>query len=567
MENVKIATLGVAASLLLVLATLAPVSAASAADVTVSGTVTGTAGPEADIRVGWYVPSNESEGHTFTDESGQYSLNIPASLRNYYLSVNVFQDGAYAETDSSEYNGEYVGAGGDHDYLFQVLQSIAVPTAGTVDLSLTRPGSITGRSTALSGSTLELRNLGGDTVDEVEVASDGSFAFGGLIPGRYKAVSAGKGSYLESSSSPVKVEPGRSTTLSISPAQGGRITGVVKGAGKAAKGVTVSATSGARSYSVKTAANGSYSLAGLAAGDFTLAFGMGESGSPDGSLVPKTQKVKGVSTGSSRTINASLAKGSTITGKVKLTSGATTYRVVAVNSRKQRVSSVTFASSKKSFSIPGLAAGKHTIYITDSKATKWASKSVSVKAGKSKSAGTVKLKKKAVVLSGTIKGAKGGEVFLSSSLLPRTDDTLSETGSYRFGGLVPGTYSVAIAAEGFAEKTTSVTLKKSTKKTLAPGAAYGTVTARLRIGGRDLEYGFGVLATRGAADREFDVYEGRFSEQRPAGESTISAFGSYSVPLQAYSPFWFEFPASKKSFSLSSGKTTGLGTFDLEVHR
>jgi len=559
----KTRSLAAAAITALVFGALIPATAAQAAEVTVTGTVSYGSSPVSDIRVGWFSPSTGESNATYSEQDGTYSLTIPADVSKYYLSLNLYTDDGYSSIDQRTYNGEYIGTNGQ-DYLYQTRTAWNTPTAAVVNPKLSKPGSITGTSKALAGESLALETLGGGFIDNIEVNSNGSFSGPNLIPGRYLLESFGAKGYLPFTTKSIVVAPGKATTVSLAPSKGATIKGVVKSAGKIVKGVDVYAMGTYEQNQAKTDSKGAYTISGLKGGKYDLWIGSGY----NSNYVQKSLKVSGVKVGSPKTVNVTLAKGSKITGTVKLTSGAKSFQVTALNSKKQHVNSVYVSSKSKKFSIGSLPGGKYTLEVTDSNGKKYGSKSVTVKAGKSKSAGKIKLTKKLVTLSGVVPGAKSGNVSVGSSGGSYySDSAISSKGTYKVTGIVPGKLIIGIYAQGFANKTVNISVKKSTKKNLSKGAALGKVTGRIQIGGVDVEYANGDLLKGSNYVGFLDAEDGKFEEYLPSGTITIDSFDINDDQFQYGAPFYYDLPSAKKSFKISAGKTTALGTFNLELKR
>jgi len=552
-----------------VLGALVPATAAQAAEVTISGLVTGTSGAASSIKVGWFSPTSASSDSVYTDETGHYSLDIPTDVSNYYLTVNLEQDGLSAYTGTSDYNGEYIGANGKRDFLFQTLAPYTTPASADVNIALTKPGKIVGTAKAFAKSWISITDLGGNYISNVQVASNGTYSSEALIPGRYRVVSPSYdlNGYLPWESATVVVGANKTMTVNVNAAKGAVLKGVVKGAGKALKSIGVSASTADYSgygYDV-TDSKGAYSLEGLTSGKYSVSFYANGTGASVASYITKTVNVSGVKAGTTKTVNVTLVKGGSVSGTVKLSSGAKDYRVSVVNSKKVIVGGFS-GTPKAKFTVGGLPTGKYTLYITDSKGTKYGTKSVSVKAGKTTKAGKVAVTKKTVTLSGVVSGGKNGFVSLYSSALPSAYADVSSKGAYKVQ-VIPGKYEVVVSANGYAEKTSTLTIKKSTKKNLSVGAAWGKVTARLQIGNVDVEDASVEFRKDDGLRDNSDIEDGMLSGSFPAGTYSLANLEVYDVPLQYGAPFYYDIPSAKKKFTLKSGKTTNLGTFNLELKR
>jgi len=551
--------LAATAAAALLLGGLVPVSAAHAADGVISGIVSNTSGPEAYTTVGWIEAGVDGDHEeTETDSSGQFSLTIPSGIGNYYIYTNLTQyTNGSADVVNKHYTGEYFGAGGGRAFVPQGLAPYTAPISGGYNITLTESGTISGVSSIYKGETLELKTLGDTYVTSDNVGSNGVFEFTGLVPGKYRIVAESVGKYAPYKTSPITVVSGVTSELSLSPSVGGTISGVVKSGSKKLKGIRVYAGSSTQYADAKTSSTGAYTIKGLKPGTYTVGF---TSPGSTAKYVAKSSR-KSVKANKTTKVNASLAKAGTLKGKVTLTSGATYYNVTVVNSSKKIAGYGGGDRKHKSFSVGGLKAGKYTVYVTDSANKRYAKKSITVTAGKSKSTGTVKLNKKTVTFSGSVTGAKGGVVYLDANSLPGNGASISSKGKFSVKGLIPGAYTVYTTADDTATKTTSLSLKKSTKKTLSKGKAHGKVTGTVRADGIPLDYGYGTYKVA-KSSFYFEISDASFQASAPAGVATLVE-ANFDQTFPGLTPYWYEFPDKAKKFTLKSGKTTSLGSINL----
>jgi len=559
--------LAATAAAALLFAGLVPATAASAADTTLTGVISGTDGAASDVSVGWVDADDLSTYSTvYSDSEGEYSLDIPESIGAYYLYTNlsIYSSGR-SDADNQAYTGEFFGASGQRAFARQLIQPYTAPVDGTLDITLTPSGSITGVSTVYADDYISLETLGDTQVNQTYVDDNGAFSFEGLIPGKYRITAEQTGKYLDYTSAAITVSAGTATEVALAPKTGGSISGVVKNGSKKLSGISVYVNNSENGGYATTSSTGSYSVKGLSSGNYTVTFGSYSTGSSK-QYVTKTVSAKGVKTGATKTVNASLATAGLITGKVKKTSGAEYYEAYAYNSSSKKFAGYTSGSSStKSFSIGSLAAGKYTVYFLDGKQKYYGKTSVTVKAGKSASVGTEKLARKTVTLAGKVTGATSGYVSAYTSSLPGGSSQISSSGKYSIKGLVPATYTVAVSAANSAEKTSTVKVPKSTTKNLAKGSSYGKYTGKALVNGSPIDYGYGYYTIGSSASSEFTIEAGSFSGSGKSGTAKLDYLYTGSTALPGNSPYWYDFPAAAKSFTLKSGATKVLGTFELDL--
>ena len=567
----KFRYLAATAAAALVLGAFAPVAAANAEPLTLTGVVTDENGPVPYAVVGW-VEAGSTTGaseQAYADENGAYSLDTPVD-GDYLLYANFeLYEGQSPYASNPDYNGEYFGAFGTSAFTHQIVEPFTEQQTGTFDVELTRPGSISGVSVDFAGETLSLRTLGGNDVDWATVDDDGNFAFDGLVPGDYTVYAYDTVAYQELSVD-VSVNAGETTELSVEPAVTAVISGVVKVGGKAVKGVVVqaSSTDGNDFGSAKTTSSGAYSIKGLNAGTYTVSFSSANNAKATASYLTKRVTLKSVKAGTTAKASVSLSRAGVYAGKVALAKGANYYEVTIVDSKKRAVGGAYGESAKTGFSIAGLAAGKYTAFFTDGAAKYYAQKSFTIKTGKATAAGTTKLTTKTITYSGTVTGAKGGSIYLASTSRPGTGSSISSKGTFAVKGVIPGSYTIYVNANGASEKKYSGTISKSVKKTLSKGKALGYVTGVATIGGTPVEWASASYSVNNSPGSLYvSVTDGAFAGYAPAGTAELDNFllHDYNGYFPAKSPFWFDLPAEAKTISLVSAQTTDLGTFELVV--
>jgi len=560
-------SLAVAAVLALALGALVPATAAHAAPLSVSGIVSDASGPVPFAPVGYFAPISKKYDSFTADENGEYSFNVPSNVGPYYVTGNISPYGVGSAVSLYSYDTNYspvfVGAGGNRDYLYQSLSPLTTGTAAVVNVTFDKPGSIAIGSSALKKQSLVLTRLDGSTINYVTASSSGSYEFIGLVPGKYKVTSDLYNTTFSPYTSPtITVQAGKKTSISAVPTAGASIKGVVKVKGKAVSGIDVYAYKGLSSGFATTDKKGAYTIKGLTSGTYNLSFA--NSGrAASASVVAKVFKPKVVA-GKTVTVNAALTAAGEVSGSVKVTKGATWAQVYAVKSGKLVGTGYVETKSKGKFSIKGLPTGSYTLYVQDGADKFYAIKKVSVKGGKKSAVGTLSLKKKTVTLSGTVSPSGNGSVSASSRALYGFGGEI-KNGKYTIKGLIPGTYSIYSYLDGREESAvTTVKVAKSTKKNLKAGKVLGKVTGTVSLAGVPVT-GNG-FATSKLGSASITVDRGVLTASGRTGKYTVDSL-SFDALFVSGAPFWAELPSNKKSFTITSGKTTSLGSFELKLGR
>ena len=412
---------------------------------------------------------------------GQQSGDVYADTLSDALAVQAL---AGSSNDASAYSGALTaltagqqadGSWGDDPYLTALaVRAIAAtanqsqaqnppPTMGAVS------GSVLDASTHQPIASAQLI-LTGPTSSTVSLAADGSFNQSNLAPGTYSAAVGATG-YATLTLQGIKVTADSTTSLGTLLLQANPTTADIAGrisdgvTGLPLAGVQVS-VSGAATGSTTSAADGSYSLTGLAIGPVTLAaslaayntssvnvtLGAGESLAFSPALYP-------VSSGTGPT-------SATFTGTVL--DALTRAPIVGATVTVGIVSAETDGSGN--FSIPNLASGAFQASIT---ASGYSEVDISgTLANGTDAAGSVYLSALPPVnnfsaVSGTVT-VSGSGTALAGATVQITGTGLSTItgadGSYQIGGISGTQFSVYISAPGYVSRTANISLS-------APGAA------------------------------------------------------------------------------------------------
>jgi len=553
----------------LLLGALAPVPAASAADATLTGIVSGASGPEAGIVVGWVEADDFARHETVaTGASGEYSLAIPDDVGPYFLFTNAtIGDLGIAQAIDPDFTSEFFGAAGDRDFLSSRVTPYPTPVTGTLDITLTPSGEISGTAEAYAGLRLFLQTLGDTEAASIRVPDDGSFSFDALYPGEYR-VTAVKPGLAYYSSPVITVAPGTDTELVVTPQAAATISGVVKNGSQPLKGITVEAFSslnpGLVLQTSTTSSTGAYSVPDLQPGDYRLVF-RSHPTSASKSFIAETVSVPDVEAAENRRVNEKLASAGSITGRFsKISRGGTAYVRVYNSSSGRLAASTALDSASTRFAVGGMAAGRYTVLFTNSVGKRYDKASVTVKTHKTVDVGARSLSKKTVTLSGVVTGARGGYVTASLGGGEVGRATIRSTGKYRVLGLVPGTYTVSTGVSATEKRSIILKVTSPRTKTLTPGTPMGRYTGTLYNLGVPV-WCFGSYRTRNSTYSRFECTDGSLDGFGRSGPATLAQFvlGTESVPER--SPYWYTMPAAARSFTLTSGATKDLGTFELEL--
>jgi hypothetical protein len=577
----KKSSLAITTALALAIAGATPVSAAFAADLSVTGTVTLDGAPVGGVEVGWYDPSTDASGETVADASGAYTLTV-ADGHPYVLYAGIDHDAASASkpwksVGGSAYTGVFVGASGT-DYLYQSLTVFTTAlTAQNIDLD--KPGTVSGTNAVLAGKKIALSRLDGARAKTVTADSTGTFAFTGLVPGRYQVTrSFTSHTYATYESGPIQVTAGATATVDPVLKATGSISGVITNKGKPVAGVFVQSLKDSIYGATDTTdAKGRYTLANEDPGkwDIYLAPGSDDGGIINRPIVEKHVTAT-VTSGTTTTRNIAVKKGGVVTGSV-VAAKKNSFLQVIVLDRKGNLLGGTYvqatsASKPTTFRIKAVETGAATLYITDSETKRFGSAALTVKAGTTNAAGAVAMTKKLVSLSGKVYGAKTGTVGFSAKVYNvSTGSAKVKNGRYTITGLLPVPGTVALASTStYSAKTFSAT-PGGDDQAVKRGAKRPTLTGTFTLGGYPLLSNQGSIwlpgehLDLGSAVVRNGVVSGKRLEP---GTGTLK-LEKYRVNTQfiAGSPFYYTVPKATRKITLSAAKTTDLGTVAMTIHR
>ncbi|WP_190243168.1 carboxypeptidase regulatory-like domain-containing protein [Arthrobacter globiformis] len=362
------------------------------------------------------------------------------------------------------------------------------------DATLIKAASISGQMVAPAGVDIAAVNVAVYNTDNArafplyaEVQSDGSYRVSGLTSGNYKIRYSGYDSGALEQWHENGTSMATATTVAVAPGQdlsgikatlikGATISGTVSApAGVRLTSTYVTAVSEADPYRPGASVNsdGTYKLKGLAAGTYKLNF-QGNSGALEEWFEDAQSEAEAtpvtVTSGQDRTgINATLAKGASISGKVTLPEGVSPYSVYVSLYRTGETlpTGTAYLDDAGTYTFRGLLAGGYKLqfrgYENNSGVLQqWYSNAtsigtateVAVTAGQDRSAIDVTMKKGASI-SGKVTAPaavnlSAAQVHATLAGAPADSAAVvwvATDGTYTIAGLEPGTYKVRFSGE------------------------------------------------------------------------------------------------------------------------
>jgi len=557
----RFATVGTLA-LALVAGSLAPASAAADDTVTYTGRVTADGkNPPRAVLVEWWEPGGDGHGAVKTAADGTYSIEVPTTASRWVLSANTGYD------DPRTFAPAYVGADDEVAYAWQGVR--LRPDAGedsTIDIDLDARGSIAGTTEGATPkrATVYLERVTGEQIRREgtkTVAADGSFQFRYLVPGKYRVTLYPEAAdrLLSTTSQVVTVQPGRQVSLPVVAATGGAVTGRLLGHGKPVAGAKVSLWpegNGDHYDSATTDSQGRYRFTGVPAGKYRVQ----ESGDDNG--WSSGAGLLAVTDGKTTTRDLKLEREGALT--VKAPSGL----VVLADSKGARLRDLT---DRTRITAPP---GTYYVYVVG---TRWARKSVTIRAGKATDAGTLRGDKAYVTVRGKVTGGDTG-----SDAKPRTVDlcdvacsvsgrraTVKSDGTYSVSGIVPGVVSVMAEQQGWepSEVKASVGGSGATVDVRLTARKAG-VRAQLRYQGVPVT-GNIQLTQNGSSVLYRQLTGGTFD----TGKAGLKP-GKYRVTLHSNIgpfgtdvPYWHTMPSDLGVLTVTKGSVLDLGTVEVQLNR
>jgi hypothetical protein len=529
---------------------------AAAADHTVSGTVTlggKTAGQ--GVVVAWYAPVAGGYGTTTTTSAGTYTLDVPGDVTDWVLVANLdLEDGSQVRKG---YAPEFVGAGGESDYLWQSLGlRRPLTTDVTVDVDVAATGTVTGRLPGdFAGTTV---HIGGPSAAAetryVKVASDGTYRFTNLTPGRYRVTTGyGQDGYLPYRSAVVTVPPGKTVSVTTPAVVGGILTGKVVVDGVAQARVSVTARGQA---TTTTDSRGVFRFDGLRTGTYPISVATWSAGGDSPSRL------------GSATVWVKVTAGSTATRNL------VAYRKGGVEYPFSAFSALVTLEGTKVMAGPEMWAKPGTYWLYVKEGGRWDRKQVTLTAGKLVSVPHIPPGRELVTISGTVEGGDpaGTRKVAACDVLcdwyPRTA-TVGSDGRYKISGLVGGAeVDLRVSQDGWSSTIVTPRVTSGDTVNLAVGPQLGGLRGALTLRGVGVTGWMSLNAPGSTGNCQARLVNGTFRTPQdfPAGRATLTLSSTGPFLGQEGQPFWYALPADV-DLTVRPGEITNVGAIEGRVGR
>ncbi|WP_138067664.1 carboxypeptidase-like regulatory domain-containing protein [Cellulomonas rhizosphaerae] len=437
----------------------------------------------------------------------------------------------------------------------------AVAADGTTGVS----GTVKLGSAPVANTYVDFKGIGASDGQTAYGQTDatGTYAATYVTPGTYVAqVYAYNANYLttysgntvrEPDAKPITVTSGATAAANISVVASAVVTGkVVDAKGRAVKGVSVAGTNLSRAgyANAQTDATGHYVLRGLATGTVQVTTYRTAGGANLTASVKVAAKQGSVK--AAKTLKLKAAGSAKITGKIKTSGSAVANQGVSLLSSKK----VTLANARPSKSgkvtFAGLKAGTYTVVVDGTNITK----KVTVKAGKTKSFGTIARAKlttiKGVVKSSAKKPVAAAYVYVVDAYGTIAGQAQTNTkGRYAVKGLVSGKYTVYVTpTDGSRDYAAAVKITASKGKNVARNinlSKGSTVSGVVKHGAAGVE---GVTVWVGAAQATTDAH----------GKYTITGVAPGKTAVYVSDPYTGGYRDAVKKIVVKKGKALRVAT-------
>ena len=344
-------------------------------------------------------------------------------------------------------------------------------------------GRVTGKGKALRGICVQVFPASGNGEFYGAVTGKhGTYSVQSITPGRYRVIFAsqlcqsstnwlqqvykndnGPFALFDGSGKVIKVRAGHKIAgINASLRLGGVISGTVTSkSGRKLRGICIQTdgqvTGGYIGLETQTSANGSYHLHALFPGKYPVYFSIG-CGSGGSNYAPASHRAVKVRLGERLTLNAALASGASITGKVTLGSGSgSALRGICVSASNPSGSVSDYSSTdrKGDYRVIGLTSGRYQLQFSPgcnnqgNYTTTFAT--VHTKAAH-RTAGVNAVLLPGAVISGVVTDSHGNpisgiciELDGNNSYTANVPESTGDDGSYAITGLSAGTYEVGFA--------------------------------------------------------------------------------------------------------------------------
>jgi hypothetical protein len=424
-------------------------------------------------------------------------------------------------------------------YMLFILNGSGVPSVGSiiqVSSTVAAVGTVTGKVTndqgaPISGASVSSGGNGAIT------GSDGGYTL--QVPGGTSTITAALAGY-QSASESVTVTAGQGTeaeTLQIQPINPGNVTGTVAdGNGQALSGATVSAAG----LSTTTAADGTYALNNLPAGQTTIQASL--TGFQSGSV---TVTVVAATTTPAPAITLISSSGA-ISGSVKSSMGA----AIAGASVGYGGGTAT-TDSNGNYTLAGVPVGTVQL-VASASGFQSVTQSVTVAGGTTSTANfTLTAAPTGGTVTGKITNISNGAILAGATVKWSGGSTTTNTsGIYTLTNVATGTQNITASANGYLPRTLSVSVVGGATSTLnIPIATAGKISVK-------------VVTSSGAAvsGATVTIKGGAIATSVSGLSSSTGFFTTNWIPVGTYTVTVAKsgFTTQSKTTTVSSGATTSL---------
>jgi hypothetical protein len=397
-------------------------------------------------------------------------------------------------------------------------------------------GTITGKVTNTAGAPISGASVSSGGNGAI-TGSDGGYTL--QVPGGTSTLTAALAGY-QSASESVTVTAGQSTqaaTLQIQPLNPGNVTGsVVNGSGQGLSGATVTAAG----LTTSTAADGSYALNNLPAGQTTIKASL--TGFQSGSA---TVTVVAATTTAAPAITLVSGSGS-ITGSVKTTAGAA---IAGASVGYGGGTAITDANGN--YTLTGVPVGTVQL-VASASGFQSVTQSVTVSGGATSTANfTLAAGAATGTVTGKITNASSGAIVTGATVSWSGGSTTSNTsGIYTLTNVTAGTQNITAVKTGYLSRTLAVGVTGGATSTLnIPIATAGKISVK-------------VVTSSGAAvsGATITIKGGVIATTVSGSSSSTGLFTTNWIPVGTYTVTVAKsgFTTQSKTTSVSSGVTTSL---------
>jgi hypothetical protein len=424
-------------------------------------------------------------------------------------------------------------------YMLFILNGSGVPSVGSiiqVSATAASVGTITGIVTNTAGAPISGASVSSGGNGAI-TGSDGGYTL--QVPGGTSTLTAALAGY-QSASESVTVTAGQSTqaaTLQIQPLNPGNVTGsVVNGSGQGLSGATVAAAG----LTTSTAADGSYALNNLPAGQTTINASL--TGFQSGST---TLTVVAATTTAAPAITLVSGSGS-ITGSVKTTAGAA---IAGASVGYGGGTAITDANGN--YTLTGVPVGTVQL-VASASGFQSVTQSVTVSGGATSTANfTLAAGAATGTVTGKITNASSGAIVTGATVSWSGGSTTSNTsGIYTLTNVTAGTQNITGVKTGYLSRTLAVGVTGGATSTLnIPIATAGKISVK-------------VVTSSGAAvsGATITIKGGVIATTVSGSSSSTGLFTTNWIPVGTYTVTVAKsgFTTQSKTTSVSSGVTTSL---------